>query len=532
MALTSEEKQIRDFGAKAGKSETQVLDAIRKYRRSIQPKEAKSGFLATLRDIPSDVRETFTGAVEDVRGGIETAEEARTQVETGEISPLAGTAKTIGGGLSAGAGVIGRGVLGLAKSFVSPRTEEKVTGLVETGAQKVVETEPVQNLIQRYEGLSQQQKAVVDGLLGTTEGLATIVGAGPVTGALRQGVSRSSDLLSLGVKQTGTLVERVTPTTFKRLINQAPAQSRQEAVDSMTSTFEKSFLGKKSVLDKIEKRARRAGVTETDMLRELVNEGGIPNVQDDIARFGAVIDDFSLRQDNLVDAIHARLKPVIELTDLNSLRVEAERIMRTSDFVGAELNKSLKELTNIFDSLENRFGSSLSAQQVNTIRVQMNRKTGAFKGELFTQDTADAIADATRKRLDEIAPSVREANAEWAKLQGLKATAGALNNQKIDIGLLGSSVGSYVAASALGASGIATGSASLVIAGLVATLGGKTFANFLRRLKFNDPIRKTIAEGLRQDEEVVKKLLAEVSEADKELINRLLLPERAGPSSD
>lgn len=236
MALTSEEKQILELAIQKGKSKQQAMAAIAKYRESIgntpgtNKKQniasgAEGGFFATLRDIPSDIGEVFTGVKEDIGRGIETAEEAREQVtggigpgqSRGEISPLAGTVKTIGGGLRAGASAIGRGLLGAGKLFTSPAREEKIAGGVQEIAEDVIETDTAQKAIKRYQELSPENQAMVDGLLGTAEGFTTMFGVGPATRALRTGVSTTARAGGRGVAATARGTAQLTEEMLTKL---------------------------------------------------------------------------------------------------------------------------------------------------------------------------------------------------------------------------------------------------------------------------------------------------------------------------
>jgi hypothetical protein len=122
----------------------------------VTPKK-ESGFMAAVRDIPSDIRETFTGATEAVTRGIDSASNVRSQVESGEVSPIAGTLKTIGSGLRTGADVIGQGLVGTGKLFTSPATEQAVSSAVQSGVERVVESSPVQTLSARRPGRSAGQ---------------------------------------------------------------------------------------------------------------------------------------------------------------------------------------------------------------------------------------------------------------------------------------------------------------------------------------------------------------------------------------
>ena len=224
MAFSPKELEIIKYGASNGKSRQEVEDALTRLRTGLGPKPQpvetpeEQGVVATIKDIPNDIGEAFKGSVDAITRGFETADQVRTKVEEGQVSPIAGTVKTIGSGLRAGAEVIGQGFLGLGKLLTSPFREKAIAGGVETGAQEIAQSEPVRALIDRYQSLPEEQKAVVDGVLGTTEGLGTMFGLGPATKVLKQGVSEVASGTTKVAREAADIVSKtargiIPPTT-------------------------------------------------------------------------------------------------------------------------------------------------------------------------------------------------------------------------------------------------------------------------------------------------------------------------------
>ncbi len=122
--LTSEQ-----FKQRYGNNAALKLESVsaRRFDKSPTP---KGSFLS---DIGEDIGGIKTGAQEAFAGGKETANEARQQVSGGEISPLAGTVKTIGGGIRAGAEALGSAVTGILKTPFSQSQEDSISGVVEDG---------------------------------------------------------------------------------------------------------------------------------------------------------------------------------------------------------------------------------------------------------------------------------------------------------------------------------------------------------------------------------------------------------------
>jgi hypothetical protein len=182
----------------SGKMDKELIAAG--LKQAPQP-EKKGGFIAAIKDIPSDIADAFKGAKESVTTGLDTAEEARAQVEGGNISPLAGTIKTIGAGLKAGAGVVGEGIMAIPKLFTSQKTEEAVKKGVGEAITPIAQSDLVKNITEKYNTLSDEQKATIEGTLGGIEGLTTLFGFSPAKTAISEGVQAGKTAIS-GVVDT------------------------------------------------------------------------------------------------------------------------------------------------------------------------------------------------------------------------------------------------------------------------------------------------------------------------------------------
>lgn len=147
-----------------------------------QQKQPERSFLQTagdiFKDIPEDISTGYNRMVESTATGMQKADEAIQQVETEELSPLAGTAKTIGAGLSAGAGVVGNAFQSLMKLPFTQKVEEGAAQAIEGGAQTAMQTRPVQAGMEMYADMTPEQKAYTQGAVGVGEAALSMVGLG------------------------------------------------------------------------------------------------------------------------------------------------------------------------------------------------------------------------------------------------------------------------------------------------------------------------------------------------------------------
>lgn len=190
-----------EFKNRYGSSTVTNFKRMNNERLNTTPKK-QGGFLETVKDvvtdIPQDISQISTDVSDAFAGGRETANEAREQVTAGEISPIAGTAKTIGGGLKAGAESVGAGVMSLLRLPFTQKAETAIGEKVSEAGEAIADTDIVQSAVAKYEELEPEQKAIVDGFLGTTEGLATIVGAGPAVKAAKTAVQTPASVIGRG----------------------------------------------------------------------------------------------------------------------------------------------------------------------------------------------------------------------------------------------------------------------------------------------------------------------------------------------
>lgn len=220
MAIKDNLEQKVEKARQAGYSDEQITNFLKTegITSPLPPvqKTPPSGIVATIKDIPSDIVEGVKGAGETIVKGFETGKEAIAQVKSGEVSPVAGITKTVGAIGRGVAGLEGEGLLTLAKLFISPATEQKVGETVAPIAKEVIESAPVKALIARYESATPEGKAMIDGILGTAEGLTTTLGLG----AVRKILGKAVEVGGEAVQSVKSLFKK-TPISIEDVAGQA-----------------------------------------------------------------------------------------------------------------------------------------------------------------------------------------------------------------------------------------------------------------------------------------------------------------------
>lgn len=165
-----------------------------------QPKESVTS--RVLSDIPSDIGETVAGVGKQVtEAGKNIAE--RVTSDQPMIDKVVGTGADLFRGIGR---TIGEVFVGGAKALATPELEQATKEKVGDIAGKVIGSDIGQDVISRYESLSPDMKSQVDNLLGYTEGLTSIIGAGKVVPNI---TSKAISTTERGVGKLGDIVTDV-----------------------------------------------------------------------------------------------------------------------------------------------------------------------------------------------------------------------------------------------------------------------------------------------------------------------------------
>lgn len=162
---------------------------------------------------PEGIVEDFTGDVSETVGGLKSDIETRADKigeinqaqQSGEQGFLRSAFQKFGQGVGAASDVIGRTVVGAGKALLPQSAEEAIGGAVEKGVGAVVETDPVQNLLQKFETIKETDPALardIDSALGIgllTTDLATAGLGGQAVRTGARGINKGIDVAEQGV---------------------------------------------------------------------------------------------------------------------------------------------------------------------------------------------------------------------------------------------------------------------------------------------------------------------------------------------
>lgn len=382
MLLPEQKQKLVNAGYSASK--------IAAYERSkgLGSPTPQSGFGAALRDIPSDIGETVQNVGQAAaQGFFNKPLEARAQVERGEISGGAGFLKSLGAGAAGASRAIGEGILGVGKLFTSPKTEENIGQFVGEKVGQVAQTQPVQDLIARYQALTPEQKALVQGAGGLAEGAATALGFGPGVRAAGTVVKKTGQVAATGVKTAVPAVGTVA---------KLPIRGYAEAQGALTGTSEETISqafnaarrgGKE--LEEFTKALRNKTTPEELVVRmregvETVNAQKSANYSKKLAEIGDTVVDTK----GIVPEVQANLKSL-------GIKINEEGVLDFSNSKFSTVPSAGNKLQTMYDKVVG-LGDQRSLRDIDTLRQAL--KNLELAGDDNAARTANfAITNATNK---------------------------------------------------------------------------------------------------------------------------------------
>jgi len=297
--------------------------------------------------------------------------------------------------------------------------------------------------------------------------------------------------------------------------------TREAEVANLTKAYQNSLVGDRVKVNRLlqEQAADMSRgdvvVTQDDLVRALANEGIIPDIRGKLSDFTDEIRNLEKRQSELFKAYEPILASSKSGASIDDFSSYALRSMADSPNLRFELDKAEAQLGTIINNLRRSYNldetGRLTAKQIDDISRQANARTKAYRdgGDTFQADVYSELGRASRQWLKENIPdqSFQKVNEQWLKLEQIKRTAESMQNQQIDVGILGRALGSYVTTLTGVTLGASVGNPfTSVAAGILTKLGGDAIADAMRSTRFSPEIRTKLQEKLTTDKELIAKL--------------------------
>lgn len=177
----------------------------------------KLNLVDRVKDIPSDIKDTYTGLKENAQKGQQKIADAIVAMQAGDQGKLSTIFQAAGALAGAGAGAVAEVGKGALKLFTTPAEEKTAADVVAKFGQKVIENPNVQAAIKYYNGLSPEEQRNVDAAGGVASLVTTFVGVPAVTTAGKFGYKVASagvDAAGAAAKAAGDVVTDTTKKAF------------------------------------------------------------------------------------------------------------------------------------------------------------------------------------------------------------------------------------------------------------------------------------------------------------------------------
>ncbi len=361
-------------------------------------------------------------------------------------------------------------------------------------------------------------EAALTGAFGAAGGAVLAPVAGATIAGARAIIKRGTKLIENRVRplERATLVEQKTKAMFAAHVEDQTAISNK--------------------LDQISVKARRVGGPDTKegLVREIVDEGLLPKVEETLGNQRPNIDFLNSERGRLAKKIDPILAPIKKKTSLKEMKSQTEEFLLET--IGID-DKTQKQIDFFFGDRKfgKQFGKNITAKQMNGIRKEMNKLSKSFDKpkDAFQIDVQFAIANTMRENLDRLVPNkvVRGINAEIGRLFRMEEVVRTFHNKKINVSPIMQAFGRYAGIAALaGPLGAVSGvlgplaGGSILIAGLAAQMGSRFISNLARNSQFNQRVITMIRQGINRDRQLKLKLLREAKGADKALLEKIFGP--------
>lgn len=556
--LTPEEMNTARTLVSQGRKPDEVMGYIATQRlnapsrianeRNWQPKQPSPGFLQqmgdvagrTIADLPSDVMDLGRGVQGQVVQSGQNIKQAVTQEGLSLPQRAAGlTAEPVRFGL----GMAGEAVTGVARFASTPELEQATVDKISKVGEQVMQSDIGQGVNDWYQSLPDDQKYMLSKVIAPTAELVAEVGTlGGIRGALssiKKGFTNKTEAPS--VEQVAPKLQEIVQQAtegntapLSRAVNATlPANERTEIVNNFAQSLQSSLVeNRQSINRKLQEiatdRSRFGGTTisQDDLIRNLAEEGYIPDIRGKISDFGISTTDATRRQNEVMTKLNDLLDTVPVTTTVDDFYGAFRQKLQNDPRIGTDINTALTRIDALEQGAKSKYGDVLTARQINELKVEGNQKRGDMgTTDPFNADVWSVQAKAANEWLDSnlLDGLAKQSNREWARLQSLKETMEVLNNKPVDVGIMDRAIGAYVTtvmASGVGLS--VAGPGGLVVAGILAKVGGDKVADMFRKKIFNPETAAKVREVMQKDSALLRNLEeTATNQANKNFLNDL-----------
>lgn len=491
-------------------------------KKSIGASDFATGVAKTVIDIPQDITQLGQGVLNVGKNLYSNVKSGFLNENISIPSKIANIPSSV---VSAGTGLVGEGIGFAMKAAVPPSVEQATADVVGQGIEKAMQTDTVKSAVDWYNSQDEQTKFNVTRLMLPAADLVTTVAPVGMFNGLLSKVTGKADIPKPNVEQkiteAFTKAEAGDIGDATRIANATldPA-TRETEVAKLAKAYQDSLVGDRVKVNRLlqEQAAdmSRGGVTVTqdDLIKAMANEGIIPDLRGKLADFTTAVNDLSKRQDELFKAYEPVLAASKATASVDDFSQYALRSMSDSPNLRFELDKASSQLDSIIANLRRSYNldetGTLTAKQIDDISRQANARTKAYREtDTFQADVYSELGRAARKWLNDNIPdeSFRKVNDEWLRLEQIKRTAEAMQNQQVDIGIIGRALGSYVTTLTGVTLAASVGNPfTAVAAGILTKMGGDQLADMLRSTRFSPEIRAKLQERLTSDKDLIARL--------------------------
>lgn len=172
--------------------------------------------MGDIKQVGSDIKSSFNKRIIGKFG------EIRTALKSGEQGNIQSILQGAGQVAGFGADVIGAGIKGLVKGSLSQESEDKVKGALSSVAKPIVESEPVKNIVSKYENIKQTNPKLardIDSAIGFTDFVSNFVGLGAGKVAAETGVKVGTQAIKTGAEVAGKTATKLAENVAPKLLS-------------------------------------------------------------------------------------------------------------------------------------------------------------------------------------------------------------------------------------------------------------------------------------------------------------------------